>query len=164
MTLSLRIALSLSLLAGAGCSSPEDPAATPTHADVVAADSPASASADVVQATPDGETPVVVGQLLAISLEGNASTGYSWEIEADGAPQLVLAPSPDTHTDTPAAAGSGDAPPLVGAPSTTHWHFEAVQPGSTVVRLTYRRPWEKDVAPAKTAEFRVTVADAAPSP
>ena len=111
------------------------------------------------EAAPNGETTLRVGQLLAISLEGNASTGYSWEIDADGAPQLTLAPPPD---DTGAGAAEG-SPPKVGSPTTLHWHFEAAQPGTTTVRLVYLRPWEKEVAPAQTAEFKVTVTAATPS-
>ena len=153
--MSLRIALSLLLLAGTGCSESTDPAATPTPADVLAADGPAAANAVVVQASPDRETTLAVGQLLEISLEGNASTGYSWEIEADGAPQLTLAPSPEGKAE--ATAANADAPDKVGSPTTLHWHFEAAQPGTTTVRLVYLRPWEKDVAPAQTAEFKVTV-------
>ena len=161
MTLTPRIALSLLLLAGAGCTTePGDPATTPSQADVIASEEAATSAVDIVPASESGETSLRPGQLLLISLVGNPSTGYNWEIESDGAPQLALAPPPD---GAPAATPATEANrPVVGSPTTRKLYFEAVQPGSTVVRLVYHRPWEKDVAPERTAEFNVTVTDARP--
>ena len=105
----------------------------------------------VVVAREDGELVLHPGQLLAVELASNASTGYAWEIEADGAP--VLAPA-----SVPAPVSSEtQAPPIVGAGGVSRWRFKAVQPGTTEVRLVYRRPWEKDVAPVETVRYRVRV-------
>lgn len=157
----LRMTVLLSLLAGAGCTAaPEEPAPT-TVSDVAATtDAQDAVPTEAVQAKRDGETVLAVGQVLAVSLEGNPSTGYTWEVDADGTPQLALVPSP-ADTETSVADGDG-APPPVGSPVVRQWHFEAVQPGTTTLRLVYRRPWEKDVAPVEQAEFQVTVEDALP--
>ncbi len=90
------------------------------------------------------------GQILAIELPSNASTGYGWEILEDGSPQLRPAPVPTTG-NAPAT------PPMPGAGGTSRWRFLAVQSGSTNLRLVYRRSWEKDVAPASTATYRIVV-------
>lgn len=165
MTPSLRMIVLPLLLAGmSACGNgSEDPAAVPTPEDVAAADRQNGAPAEVVPANAAGETTLVVGQVLEVSLEGNPSTGYLWEIDAGGAPQLALAPSPVDAT--PATdAGNVDASPMVGSPVTIQKRFEAVQPGTTTVRLVYRRPWEKDAEPEQAVEFKVVVNEAGSLP
>ena len=44
----------------------------------------------------------------------------------------------------------------VGSGGAHEWVFRAVAAGTGAVGLAYRRPWEKDVAPAQT--FSLTVA------
>ncbi|MBP6216680.1 MAG: protease inhibitor I42 family protein [Luteimonas sp.] len=163
------LALALILLAGTACSAPDpNPDAAPPPASTApqpgaaaeAAGPPPSATPEgepaptVVQAT-GGTTTLAVGQVLEIALEGNAGTGYAWEFEADGAPQLQRAPAQPAPD-----AVQADGPRLVGGPTTQRWHFRAEQPGATTVKLVYRRPWEKDVAPAREASFAVVVDEA----
>lgn len=103
---------------------------------------------DVVEAQA-GETRLRLGQVLAIELASNASTGYGWEVIDDGSPQLVPAPVPAKAEVSP--------PPMPGAGGTSRWRYRAVQAGTTTLRLVYRRSWEKDVPPASTASYRVVV-------
>ena len=110
----------------------------------------ATAQADVVQAQP-GETMLRLGQVLAIELDSNASTGYGWEIVEDGSPQLEPAPVPAS------ALPQETTPPMPGAGGKSYWRFKAVQAGDTQLRLVYRRAWEKEVAPARIAEYKVRV-------
>ena len=109
-----------------------------------------TAQADVVQVQP-GETMLRLGQVLAIELDSNASTGYGWEIVEDGSPQLEPAPVPAS------ALPQETTPPMLGASGKSHWRFKAVQAGDTQLRLVYRRAWEKEVAPARIAEYKVRV-------
>lgn len=85
------------------------------------------------------------GQILEISLEGNPTTGFNWEV---------------SEIDESVIKQSGEAEyksesDLLGAGGTITYTFEAVQPGSSTIKLIYHRPWEKDVAPEK--EYSVTV-------
>lgn len=119
--------------------------------DVPAAGKTSSSASDaaVVDAHADGETRLQRGQLLAIELDSNASTGYAWEIVEDGSPVLESAPVPAIAA--PAVA------PMPGAGGTSRWRFRAAQSGTANLRLVYRRSWEKDVEPVRTASYRVVV-------
>lgn len=94
---------------------------------------------------------LTLGQHLDITLEGNPSTGYVWDVVQDGSPVLVKAQPPAV------AADSATPPGLVGAAQPSRFRFVAAQAGSTEVKLVYHRPWEKDVAPIKTALYQVQV-------
>ena len=108
------------LLVATGCgatdSEPRAPTAVaaPVPAEVAptAPAPPPRASQTVVQATA-GTTALDAGQVREIVLEGSAGTGYAWQLEADGSPQLRPVPVPPS----PEAAES-DGPRLVGGPTT----------------------------------------------
>jgi len=87
------------------------------------------------------------GQTLAISLEGNPSTGYTWEMveSEDSILRQVGEIEFEAESD------------LVGAPGTQTLRFEAVESGQTELKLVYHRPWETDVAPLETFTLQVTV-------
>lgn len=120
---------------------------------------PAGATAPaVVEASPGGETRLAVGQRLQIAEQANPSTGYGWEFVEDGAPLL-------REVEAPAAlyeAQRRDDPPRVGAPAARYWHFLAEQPGTTTLRMVYRRAWEQGRAPLQERHYTVVVT--APSP
>lgn len=103
----------------------------------------------VIEARAGDETRMRRGQLLAIALDSNASTGYAWEIVEDGSPLLEPAPVP--------ASTAPAAPPMPGAGGTSRWRYRAVQTGTTTLRLVYRRSWEQGVEPMRTASYRVVV-------
>ncbi|HEV2249433.1 MAG TPA: protease inhibitor I42 family protein [Candidatus Limnocylindria bacterium] len=87
-----------------------------------------------------------IGQRFDVSLAENGSTGYRWEIVADGAPTLAL-----TGDETRASA----APPgLVGAPVTRVFHFRASATGDAKIALVDRRPFGTY---PPTATFALTV-------
>lgn len=92
-----------------------------------------------------GQVELKEGQVLVISLESNPSTGYGWEVEE--ADETILRQTgriefePESH--------------LLGAPGKQILRFEAVAAGQTTLRLVYRRPWEKDVKPARTFSLQV---------
>jgi inhibitor of cysteine peptidase len=84
------------------------------------------------------------GQDLVISLEGNPTTGYTWEAVAYD--EGVL-----RQVGQPAFTPESDA---VGAPGRQILRFEAGGAGQTTLQLVYHRPWE-DADPER--EFSVEV-------
>jgi inhibitor of cysteine peptidase len=93
------------------------------------------------------------GDRLSISLGGNPTTGYSWQVA--GVDEQVLAP-----LGNPGYTASSEA---LGAGGVFAFAFEAVAAGQTALRLVYRRPWEKRRRPAQTFKVDVTVGAAAPA-
>lgn len=95
-----------------------------------------------------------VGQKVIIMLEGNPTTGFLWalagEMPAGSAVSVNLSCEPEP----------GDMF-LCGAPMPTRLTIAGVKPGKAEVQVVYRRPWEKDKAPAREQRFQVTVTPAA---
>ena len=87
------------------------------------------------------------GQVLVVSLEGNPTTGYTWETEE--VDQKVLRQLGD-----PQFEAESDA---IGAGGVQTLRFETVTSGSTPLKLVYVRPWEEGVPPEKTFSVQVTV-------
>jgi inhibitor of cysteine peptidase len=87
------------------------------------------------------------GQTLAISLPGNPSTGYLWQV--DTVDDQVLAQT-KAMTFTPASEE-------VGASGLQTFHFQAIRSGEILLRLVYRRPWEKKAEPLKAFSIQVSV-------
>ncbi len=124
----LILALALMMLFLAGCSQAADPV------NITASDA--------------GKTiQLKKGSTLVVSLEGNFTTGYTWEM-ADPAPAILK------QVGDPEVTPTSDA---IGAPGTIVLKFSAVQTGQAALKLVYHRPWEKDVQPDKTFEVTVVV-------
>jgi inhibitor of cysteine peptidase len=88
-----------------------------------------------------------VGDKLAVSLEGNPTVGYRWEVDANNA--AILQPNGEPQY----APGSGG---VRGGGKFT-LRFIAVRAGQTDLKLLYRRPFEKVAPPAKRFQVTVTV-------
>jgi inhibitor of cysteine peptidase len=98
----------------------------------------------------DGRTvKVVVGAKVFVRLRGNPTTGFRWQLAEKPSDTLELLADEEYASDRekPAAVGSG---------GTFTFALRAVKAGSCVLRLAYRRPWEKDKKAAQT--FSVTIA------
>lgn len=84
---------------------------------------------------------------LEVMLEGNPTTGYTWEVTAC-----------DTTVLKPVGEGQfvadGSAPGSAGKVVTG---FEAVGQGQTVLEMIYQRTFEKGVPPLRTFELSVRV-------
>ena len=88
------------------------------------------------------------GNTLVVSLGGNVTTGFNWEMDLSTAPAfLQQIGNPEV---TPASGA-------MGAPGTIVLKFSAVQAGQAPLKLIYHRAWEKGVPPAKTYEVTVVV-------
>jgi len=104
----------------------------------------------VIDASAESAVVLRAGQELVIRLRANPSTGYGWRL-AQGA-AAVLAPA-----GTPAFEPDANAQGRVGAGGIEAWRFHAIAAGRGTLRFEYRRPWEKDAAPASTATVGVEV-------
>lgn len=89
------------------------------------------------------------GQLLILTLPSNPTTGFRWLIRDDAAPVLSSL-GPEVYSN-PEDAG------LVGSAGQSTWRFQAAKPGTGHLRLTYQRPWETGVAPAKIFDCAISV-------
>jgi inhibitor of cysteine peptidase len=86
------------------------------------------------------------GQTLAVSLPGNISTGYSWEVV--GLDEQIL-----RQVGEPTFSPDSNVP---GSPGTQTIRFRAAGEGRTVLHLVYHRPWEEG-EPARTFSVDVVV-------
>jgi len=99
----------------------------------------------------DGRVTVVLGQVFAVTLESNPSTGYRWEwVDSQDSILEQIGEAQFKPRET------GD-PPLVGAGGWESFNFKAVNQGQMTLKLVYRRPWEEGVEPLKTFSLQVTV-------
>lgn len=91
---------------------------------------------------------VKCGQLFEISLKGNPTTGYTWEV------------SPPFDDHLLSQVGALEFKPdsaLLGAPGIQVFRFKTLKKGETTLKLVYRRPWEKDVPPLDTFTIKVII-------
>ena len=157
------VAIAVAALAGAmivmvHTSSPRawaaQPASAPADAD---ANAPAGKDKEKTEMTPidlaesdDGKSVnVQLDRRVRISLAGNPTTGYSWFlVPIQGAAVKAVGEvvyKPKAHK-----------PGMVGVGGTFELMLRAVKAGEAVVRLEYKRPWEKDTPPIR--KFGVTLA------
>lgn len=87
------------------------------------------------------------GDVLVISLEGNPTTGYTWEAAPGSSDLLVLQGEPQFKADS-SALGSGGTMTL---------QFKAVKAGTAPLKLIYHRTFEPGVAPLQSFEVMVVV-------
>jgi inhibitor of cysteine peptidase len=91
---------------------------------------------------------VQAGDTFVIELEGNPTTGYTWEtLDLQGSLFEQVG-------ETEFSSGNSG---LVGAGGMQTLTFRAVQAGSATLTLVYHRPWETDVEPIGTFSVDVVV-------
>jgi inhibitor of cysteine peptidase len=90
---------------------------------------------------------VTTGRFLVITLEGNPTTGYTWEV-TEPLDDLVLQQVGDI-----AFVPESN---LIGAGGVQIATFEVVGAGDATIKMVYHRPWETDVEPADTFTVNVT--------
>lgn len=91
---------------------------------------------------------VKVGEQIVITLDGNPSTGYTWEAKDLDATMIEQVGDP---------VFSSSNPGLVGAGGTLTLTFKALKAGAASLTLVYHRPWETGVDPIDTFAVTVTV-------
>ena len=91
---------------------------------------------------------VKVGDQITITLEGNPSTGYTWEAKDLDASMFVQVGDPVFTSSNPGAVGAGGTLVLT---------FKALKAGTATLNLVYHRPWETGVDPVETFSVTITV-------
>ncbi|MBI5624978.1 MAG: protease inhibitor I42 family protein [Elusimicrobia bacterium] len=84
-----------------------------------------------------------VGKEVSVRLAGDPTTGWSWEV-LDGAGSAFSVEEPLSYHPAPKKPG------VTGAGGEFATLLRALSEGRALLRLVYRRPWEKDVAQART--------------
>lgn len=92
-------------------------------------------------------TTIKVGESITHELDGNPTTGYTWQYKAEN-PEIVK-----ISEEIVSENKNG----MVGTPSKFKYKIEGVKRGSTQILFTYQRSWEKDVAPAQTDTLNINV-------
>jgi inhibitor of cysteine peptidase len=102
-----------------------------------------------LSAADNGKTvEVKAGDQIVIALEGNPSTGYTWEAKDLDASMLQQVGETEFKSSNPG---------LIGAGGTLTLTFKTLKAGTSALTLIYHRPWETDVAPVNTFMVNVTV-------
>jgi len=91
------------------------------------------------------------GQGLTITLQGNPTTGYVWELVPGYQSILAVHGKPQF---TPA----GSKP---GAGGVYRFDFQAERPGKVQLKIIYHRTFDKESAPAESFEVTVVVGKSA---
>lgn len=100
-------------------------------------------------AADNGKTVEVrAGNQITIVLEGNPSTGYTWEAKDLDASMFQQVGETEFKSGNPG---------LVGAGGTLTLTFKALKSGSATLTLVYHRPWETGVEPQNIFVVTVTV-------
>ena len=89
-----------------------------------------------------------IGDMIRIKLCSNPTTGFQWEYEMTGDKVLQ---EEDYDFEEP----EGDD--MAGAGGKETWTFEAIEKGTTEVRMEYSRPWEGGEQGEWTYTFTVAV-------
>jgi predicted secreted protein len=92
------------------------------------------------------------GERHEVVLESSGSTGYTWEFEVDGPPDVV-----QVRLNQPAPPSDSQRSGLANYSVEHTYAIEALAPGSVEIRFVFRRPWQKGAPPAQTRVFRVKV-------
>jgi inhibitor of cysteine peptidase len=87
------------------------------------------------------------GQTLVLSIGGNPTTGYVWEIDSVEQNILQSTGDPDYKSDST----------LVGSGGMYKFKFTALNPGTTTLKLKYWRTFEPENPPVETFEVKVNV-------
>jgi len=88
-----------------------------------------------------------VGDAILVSLAGNPTTGFRWELQLTGAG--VLEPEGDTYE---VAAGH-----KIGSGGTHRFRFIAKAPGRATIALRLARSWARNEPPAQTFSVEIKV-------
>jgi inhibitor of cysteine peptidase len=108
---------------------------------------PKEFSADISSSGKD--ITMTAGDTLTITLESNATTGYSWNENANIGDVTVVKQT-DHKYQPPATT-------IPGAGGNEIWNLKALKVGSSTISIEYRRPFEPNAAPAKTFTLTVVV-------
>jgi len=107
----------------------------------------AACAAQKREAAPPASMTVTAGEEFDIRLPAHPTTGFRWQVGSLDEKVVRLV---DTRYEP-------TAPDPLGAGGTTVFSFVGVAKGRGRIKLVYLRPWEKGIAPARTADYSVDV-------
>lgn len=129
-------------------------AETASETQTVAAQENVSQDAEVIMPVDGQEVQVSKGFQLKVSLEGNITTGFDWEIE-DFKPSL-LEVTESVYADAAQNQENPGTPVKVGAGGVKTFTFRAKKAGETRLVFWYKRPWSED-EPEKAIVLNVKI-------
>ena len=88
-----------------------------------------------------------VGQSLVVTLESNATTGYSW---------VLVQNSDDSVLSKTGKEYVAPQTTLLGAGGQEEWTFKALKKGTSTISMGYSRPWES-TPPVETFDLTIVV-------
>ena len=112
-------------------------AATSADTDAKAASAPAKAEVHLNDKDNGKTVKVAVGGTVILTLDANATTGFSWE-KADKVDKDILKLEKNDYMQAPNPNG------LLGVGGTTVIVYRALKKGKAKIDLTYMQPWEPD--------------------
>lgn len=92
------------------------------------------------------------GDTVKLGLEGNITTGYSWEMDSLDQSYLVQVGEMEY-------GGKPNPRRLSGAPGIFNYTFKAVNEGQTKLKMKYHRTFEKDVEPIDTFTLNIEISN-----
>lgn len=108
---------------------------------------------ELVAADHDRPVDVKTGQTVSVRLDANRTTGYTWLLPAGDIAHGIIQPlHPESRYDQKI-----DGIYSMGVGAIEVWEFKAIRAGEGVLRLEYRRPFEKGVDPLRIVEFPLRV-------
>lgn len=100
---------------------------------------------------------VSIGKIVSITLDENATTGYSWHYSIENSDLIKF------DSESTSDSGTTDAkdikPVTVGAGSKHTWNFKGVKQGGTKITFKYYRSWEGEKTDVKTAEYTIKITE-----
>lgn len=87
------------------------------------------------------------GETFNIVLDGNPTTGFTWEVAPESSAPVALQGEPAFKAES-SAVGAGGQLTLT---------FKATAAGQGLLKLLYHQPWEQTTPPADTFEVNLTV-------
>jgi predicted secreted protein len=131
----ITLIFALALVLSGGCSPAATKPSTPTASERTPEATSASIQSNAIGLTADdsGRTiNAVSGQIIAIHLNSNPSTGYRWKAMADPDAKILKLNSSDYFPDTQTT--------LPGSGGIEIWVYQVIGAGSTFLRLGYFPP------------------------
>jgi len=99
---------------------------------------------------PERETGAIAvepGRKMTVRLETRRSAGYRWALASSGDALEQLGEPFYAEERIPGGDGA------------EYWSFLARRPGKQDLHFEYRRPWEKEKPPARTATYTINVGE-----
>lgn len=95
------------------------------------------------------EFKIALGERFKVELTENPTTGYLWTVSESISPNITLI---DSKFSLP-----GEEPHMVGQVGLRIFIFKAIKPGTAILDLGLRRPWEKEDKYEDTFSIKLSI-------